>query len=120
MFMIESRRSARGFPDRQTSKHSRCQAMCRMRLWSGFPRVAHTLPFMYAPHEQVRHLFCQRVLSLACPGFLRVADIKGDVGATPVCQCMHHPCGPGPPPPRCSGPSPATVTSCLGSVSYID
>jgi hypothetical protein len=41
----------------------------------------HTLSFMYAPHEHAQHR-CQRVLSVACPGFLRGADIKGDVGAT--------------------------------------
>jgi len=47
------------------------------------PRVAHTLPFMYAPHEQGQHL-CHRVLSVACSGFLTVADIKCDIGATRV------------------------------------
>jgi hypothetical protein len=36
---------------------------------------------MYAPCEHAGHL-CHRVLSVACPGFLTVADIKGDVGAT--------------------------------------
>jgi hypothetical protein len=36
---------------------------------------------MYAPHEQTEHI-CHRGLSLACPGFLTAADIKGDVGAT--------------------------------------
>jgi hypothetical protein len=40
---------------------------------------------MYAPHEHAQHL-CHRVLSLACPGFLAVADLKGDVGATRVYQ----------------------------------
>jgi hypothetical protein len=44
-------------------------------------RVAHTLSFMYAPHEHAQHPY-HRVLSVACPGFLTVADIKGDVGAT--------------------------------------
>jgi len=43
--------------------------------------VAHTLPFMYAPHGHGQHL-CYRVLSVACSGFLTVADIKCDVGAT--------------------------------------
>jgi hypothetical protein len=46
-------------------------------------RVAHTLSFMYAPHERAQHP-CHRVLFVACPGFLTVADIKGDVGATRV------------------------------------
>jgi hypothetical protein len=41
----------------------------------------HTLSFMYAPREFAQHP-CHRVLSVACPGFLTVADIKGDVGAT--------------------------------------
>jgi hypothetical protein len=39
---------------------------------------------MYAPHEHGQHL-CHRVLSVACPGFLTVADIKGPprrIGAT--------------------------------------
>jgi hypothetical protein len=45
-------------------------------------RVAHTLPFMYAPQEHGHHLF-HRVLSVACSDFLTVADIKCDVGATP-------------------------------------
>ena len=36
---------------------------------------------MYAAHEPAQHL-CHRVLSLACPGYLTAADIKGDVGAT--------------------------------------
>jgi len=35
----------------------------------------------YAPHEHAQHP-CDRVLSVACPGFLTVANIKGDVGAT--------------------------------------
>jgi hypothetical protein len=46
------------------------------------PRVAHTLSFMYAPHEHAQHL-CHRVLYMTCPGFLTVADTKGYVGATP-------------------------------------
>jgi hypothetical protein len=46
-------------------------------------RVAHTVSFMYAPHDHAQHP-CHRVLSVACPGLLRVADIKGDVGATRV------------------------------------
>jgi hypothetical protein len=45
------------------------------------PRVAHTLSLMYAPHEHAQHP-CRRVLSVGCPAFLTVADIKGDVGAT--------------------------------------
>jgi hypothetical protein len=40
------------------------------------------LPFMYAPHEPGQHL-CHRVQSVACSGFLTVADIKCGVGATP-------------------------------------
>ena len=57
--------------------------------------MAHTLCSMYAPHEQAQHP-CQRVLCLACAGFLTarrlkalgrraVADIKGPprrIGAT--------------------------------------
>jgi hypothetical protein len=43
--------------------------------------VAHTLLFMYALHQHAQHL-CSRFLTLACPGFLTVADIKGNVGAT--------------------------------------
>jgi hypothetical protein len=41
----------------------------------------HTLSLMYAPHEHAQHP-CRRVLSVGCPAFLTVADIKGDVGAT--------------------------------------
>jgi hypothetical protein len=44
-------------------------------------RVAHTLCFMYAPHEHAQNP-CHRVLSVACPGLSTVAEIKGDVGAT--------------------------------------
>jgi len=33
------------------------------------------LPFIYAPHERGQHL-CHRVLSVACSGFLTVADIE--------------------------------------------
>ena len=33
------------------------------------PRVTHTLPFMYEPHESGQYL-CDRVLSVACSGFL--------------------------------------------------
>jgi|SRR5208337_2945073 len=36
---------------------------------------------MCAPHERAQHP-CYRVLCAVCPGFLRGADIKGDVGAT--------------------------------------
>ena len=36
---------------------------------------------MCAPHERAQHR-CRRVLSVAYPGILTVADIKGDVGAT--------------------------------------
>jgi hypothetical protein len=36
---------------------------------------------MYAAQEHAQHRW-QHVLSVPCPGFLRVADIKGDVGAT--------------------------------------
>ena len=41
-------------------------------------RVAHTLSFMYAPHEHAQHRR-QHVLSVACPGSIRVADIQGNV-----------------------------------------
>ena len=44
-------------------------------------RVAHTLPFMYALREHPQHL-PHRVLSMAGPGILTVADIKHDIGAT--------------------------------------
>ena len=44
-------------------------------------RVEHTLPFMYALHQHAQHL-CPRVLTLACPRLLTVADIKGHVSAT--------------------------------------
>ena len=40
-----------------------------------------TLSCTYVPDEHVQHL-CPRVLSMACPGFLTVADIKGNVTAT--------------------------------------
>ncbi|MGB9485435.1 MAG: hypothetical protein WCD04_04890, partial [Terriglobia bacterium] len=40
------------------------------------------MSFMYAPHEHAQHP-CHRVPPVACPGLLKVADIKGDVGATP-------------------------------------
>jgi hypothetical protein len=36
---------------------------------------------MYALLQHAQHL-CSRFLTLACPGFLTVADIKGNVGAT--------------------------------------
>ena len=36
---------------------------------------------MYAPHEHAQHL-CHRLVSMACPGFLKVADMECDVGAT--------------------------------------
>jgi hypothetical protein len=39
------------------------------------PRVAHTLLFMYALRHHAQHP-CPRVLTLACPGFLTVADSK--------------------------------------------
>lgn len=35
---------------------------------------------MHAPHEQAQHLG-HGVLSIACPGFLTVDDIKGDIRA---------------------------------------
>jgi hypothetical protein len=38
---------------------------------------------MYAPHEHGQPL-CHRVLSMGCSGFLAVADMKGNVGATRV------------------------------------
>jgi len=39
------------------------------------------LSFMCGPHEHAEHPR-HGVLSVACRGFLMVADIKGDVGAT--------------------------------------
>ena len=36
------------------------------------PRVAHTLPFMHAPHEPGQHL-CYRFPSMACSGLFTVA-----------------------------------------------
>ena len=39
-------------------------------------RVAHTLFFMYALQQQAQ-CFCPRVLTLASPSFLTVADAKG-------------------------------------------
>ena len=42
---------------------------------------AHTLSFVCAPHEHAQHR-CRRVLSVAYPSILTVADIKVDVGAT--------------------------------------
>jgi len=48
-------------------------------MHAGQTRVAHTLSFMYAPHEHAQHL-CHRVLSMACPGFLTVADIVDTAG----------------------------------------
>jgi hypothetical protein len=36
---------------------------------------------MYALRQHAQHLFAL-LLTLACPGFLTVADIKGNVGAT--------------------------------------
>jgi len=36
---------------------------------------------MYALRQHAQHL-CPRVLTPACPGFLTVADLKGNVGAT--------------------------------------
>jgi len=53
---------------------------CLYHPWPN-PRVAHTLPFMYAPHEHGPHLSC-RVLAVACSDFLTLADMKGNVGAT--------------------------------------
>src|SRR5208283_1841710 len=44
------------------------------------PRVGHTLLIMYALRLYAQH-FCPRVLTLASPGFLTAADIKGNVGA---------------------------------------
>ena len=45
-------------------------------------RVAYALLFIYALRQHAQHLFCPRILALAGPGFLTVADIKGTVGAT--------------------------------------
>jgi hypothetical protein len=42
------------------------------------PRVADTLSLMYAPHEDAQRP-CHRVLPVACPDFLTVADVKGNV-----------------------------------------
>jgi hypothetical protein len=44
--------------------------------------VAYTLLFVYALRQHAQHLFYPRSLTLACPSFLMVADIKGNVGAT--------------------------------------
>jgi hypothetical protein len=49
--------------------------------------VVHTLLFVYALHQHAQHL-CSRVLTLACPAFLTVADIKGHVGATRAALSM--------------------------------
>ena len=43
--------------------------------------MAHTLLFVYALRQDAQDL-CSRVLTLACPGFLTVADIKRSIGAT--------------------------------------
>jgi hypothetical protein len=45
-------------------------------------RVAHTLSFMYAPHEHARYLFFHRVLSMACADFLTVP--QGGMSAPPA------------------------------------
>ena len=56
------------------------------------------MSLMYAPHGHAQNL-CHRVLSVACPGLLTVADIKGDVGATrescsaPDGESSHHEAG---------------------------
>jgi hypothetical protein len=55
--------------------------LSQLRLNPEKSRVAHTLFLMYAPHQHVQRV-SRRVLSVARSGFLRVADIKGDVGAT--------------------------------------
>jgi hypothetical protein len=47
-------------------------------LASYHPRVANTLFFMYAPHEHTQHP-CHRAVSVACPGFITVADINADL-----------------------------------------
>jgi len=49
-------------------------------------RVAHTLSFMYAPHEHAQVL-CHRVLSKACPGFLTVP--QGGMSAPPAAYLLN-------------------------------
>jgi hypothetical protein len=57
-----------------------------MNIWSpkkrdeklNYTRMAHTLPFMYAPHEHAQHPR-HRILSVACPGFLTVP--QGEMSA---------------------------------------
>ena len=60
-------------------------------LRGSHPRVEHTLFFMYALRQDAQHL-CSRLLTLECPGFLGVADIKDNFGATPemrkLCACI--------------------------------
>jgi hypothetical protein len=48
------------------------------RLFGG---LAHPLLSMYALRQHAQHL-CPRVLALSRPGFLTLADVKGNVGAT--------------------------------------
>jgi hypothetical protein len=67
---------------------SRGRDMTACRREPSNTRVAHTLVCMYAPHEHTQHPR-HRALSVACPGFLTVADIKGYVGATHEVSNLH-------------------------------
>ena len=81
---------SRNTPGLPSSLSSMGALLSKMRRTStSGSRVAHTLSFMYAPHERAQHR-CQRVLSVACAGFLSVADIKGDVGATRVSRKVYY------------------------------
>jgi hypothetical protein len=53
--------------------------------------VAQLLFLMYAPQQRAQYP-CHRVLSVACPGFLTGADIRGDVGATRDSQVVRVGC----------------------------
>jgi len=56
-------------------------AVTGLEWTSSNSRVAHALPFMYAPHEHGQHL-CHHVPPVACSGILTGADMKSNVGAT--------------------------------------
>jgi hypothetical protein len=64
---------------------ARPEKMLRLRGRLCEPRRA-LAGYPSTPHEHAQH-HCRRVLSVAYPGFLGVADIKGDVGAT---RCAEH------------------------------
>jgi hypothetical protein len=48
---------------------------------TGSSQVAHALSFMYTPREHAERRW-YRVLSMACPSFLTVADLEDNIGAT--------------------------------------